>query len=821
MSHVSVANVVPSRSMLNTMQLPNIPRLSADEKSRSKYISEYEKFEPELRRHHIGTAETTNTLGLKDVPADFDRKVPSLSEPTKAEIEFARQHPSRSRSAKKSTAGGIAAVLAATAAQLTSNGTISALTATSSAKRGTVRLSTLVPQPLLRGNGAESRPPSAQTASAEVPPPKDSKELPPPVAAVPPSEAAEAPAAEAAPTSTSRAPRFSTAASQPSLLKKPTLDVKASMTQPHIRSAPPPTKIFASTAAATVPARKSAAAPRGNSVRWTRISPSQPPQPPAVANASTTAEQTARVLCVLLEPPKQYVTSLDLDLSCFDLDWMRSGAAPPSRMTTITNYGDTPGGISPSTKINSPRSAITLLEHGVSLKDWIVSDTDSSIAGSAGVRLPSDSAEQSARLCAELQQHRRAHLQAQQKAAQEELEKSYLALCSRTSLQQLLTCYQQVRHSFLHPDADLDEEEKAALSTVVMQRQQRQRRVFETNKIRMLRQVQQAKELHVRLEAAERRQQQAEADAEEERRRKVAEEMIARQLQQQRLEARRAERERREEAVQVELQARMKKVEARNAERLAARERQQRALRQEREAQTAERDRRMERNTALLEEQAALRQQKRLEKEKKLEELRRAREAKMAEEQRLQVEKQLRAAQQRDEARRRAAEAEEAARTAALERHAQVEAQLQAFHARRREEAFQRAMAEAEHHKRLEETRAEAFAKEEKFKATIQEKLQQHEERYRSTRAQQLAELAWRCEAEREELEDKAYAVLQLHRMAEFNKLHTVADLLQKHKAASAVSRQRQLICEQAMRDRERLREERDALKQQLASSVM
>jgi hypothetical protein len=826
------------------MQLPNIPRLTADEKSRFKYISDYERFEPELRRHHIGTAETTNTLGLKDVPADFDRTVPSLSDPTRAEVEFARQHPRRACSAKRHAEGGPSAVsIAAAGIYIAANPTPPSATAATGTKGGSLLFTT--PPPRIQqceGGNDEHRPPSAQKASLDGSSPTVNKELLSVSAAVPLSDvpevapsagvatagasaaaiaeaaAAKTPVAEKDLAATSRAPRFPAAASpKPSELKKTPADAKMSMSLPQMRSALPFTKLTTAQQHAARSDSKSATSIRRSSAR--RAQRMYSPPSPTPAPRSTSVVETARLLFVLIEPPPQYVTSLALDFSCFDLGWMRNEAAPPRHLTTIANYSGAAGAANPPAKINSPRSVLTLLEHGASLKDGAMSDTginnySSSDPVDAGVGCAS------AHLRAELQQHRRAHLQEKQKVMREALEKSYAARCSRIPLDELVDCYRQLRRANLHSDAAIDEAEKATLSTAVLQRQERQRRVFETNKMRMLRQIQKAKELQERQVAAERRQRQAEAEAEEERRRKAAEEEMARHLQQERFEARRAEREQREEAVRMELQSRMMQAEARNAERAAARKRQQRALQQEREAQAAERARRVERNTAVLGEQAALQQQRRLEKEKKMEKLRLAREARRAEEQRLQTEKQQRAAQQRDEARQRAALTEEAVRAVALERQTQAEARLQDFYARRREEAVQRAAAEVEHQKRLESARAEAYAKEEQFKTFIREKLQQHEERYQDTRVRQLAEIAWRREAEREEQEDKAYAVLQLQRKAEFHKLQMVVDLLEKRKAADAVIRQRDLVCEQAMRDRERLREERDTLKMQLANSA-
>lgn len=797
-SRASTANSSLARSGSNAMLLPNIPRLNADEKSRFKYISEYEKLEPELRRHHIGTAETTNTLGLKDVPADFDRRVPLMSDPTRAEIEFGRQHTGRARSAKKVASGGTAGSTKGTAAATA----LFPSEAAAAPKRGTTQSNSpsSTQQPQQRLSAAEIRPSSGRRASQEGPLPRENKE---PLLFL----AATAAAA-------------GTAAAFPSALSKKLVaaaaDAKVPMSIPRLRSAPPPPTKTTAQRSTSLPDKKAFKAPRCDSVRRASTTPAPPPAPPA--RSLTSAEEVARVLCVLLDPPPQYVSSLDLDLSCLDLEWLRNGAATPRHLTNITNYCDGLDAGNAPLKVNSPRSVITFLEHGVSLTDWVEDDADSN--AHRGDCAGDSSGSVSTRLRAELQQHRRAHRQAQRRAACAELEKSYLAFCSQVSLQDVLACYRQARRASLNSNAAIVAQEIAAVSTAVIQRRERQRRVFETNKMRMLRQVQQAKELQERQEAAEQRQQQAELDAEEERRRKATEEETARRLQQERLAARRAEREQREEAAWRQLQSRMVKAEARNAEQVAARERQRRVLQEEREARATERAQRVARITATLEEQAARQDQKRLEKERKVAEMRLAREARLAEEQRLQTEKHQRAAQQRDEARQRAAEAEEAARAAALERQAQVETRLQGFYGRRRDEAAQRAALEAEHQKRLEEARAEAYAKEAQFKRATQEKLVQHEERYQDTRAHQLADIAWRRAAEREEQEDKAYVVLQLQRKAEYQKLYTVADLLEKRRAANAVTQQRNLICEQAMRERDKLREERDALKKQLASSA-
>lgn len=71
----------------NTMVLPNIPKMT-DDKNKIKYMTDYEKYEAELLKHHLGNPESTVTMGLKNIPVNFERTVPSQDEPTAAEVEY-------------------------------------------------------------------------------------------------------------------------------------------------------------------------------------------------------------------------------------------------------------------------------------------------------------------------------------------------------------------------------------------------------------------------------------------------------------------------------------------------------------------------------------------------------------------------------------------------------------------------------------------------------------------------------------------------------------------------------------------------------------
>ncbi|CAJ1038196.1 hypothetical protein Q4I30_008099 [Leishmania utingensis] len=797
------------------MTLPNIPRIAADERSRQKYLSEYEKYEPELRRHHLGAADTTSMLGLKDVPADFDRTVPSLLGPTEAELEYERACESRKAQAMRKGRRGVSA-------WATQAATTDVLTPAAG--------KSISPQPPLFVS-ADKEPqqrgtPSASCSSSAADTPTTTAAAPAALAAgeeamqLTPVEAAgtrtrTAEATEAAP---GHIPPPSSAGPRQKPAPPPT-----SMSQPRARTAPslkpPPTATRlgqhnSSSSVTSAQAVRPKLGQRSQPVRGILPAtvPTTPRRPcaPFAAHEASTAESTARLLRVLLDPPQQYASSLHLNLSFFDLGWLRNGKAVPHRLTTIASYFSD-NGASPQLRINSPRSVLTLLENGVSPKDWDPR-SDTAFAFTLG-ETPQDMAA----VQAEVLEHRRAYVQEQRDALHRTLQDSYSLLCARAPFNELVGSYRRLCEADMFESAALEEKEMS-LATAVLQRQEQQRRVFETSRARMMRQVQQAKELQERQDSAVQRKLQAEAEAEGERRRKAMEMQARHRIQQARLEAHHAERQRREEAYKQLLQARLNKAATCNAERMAARERQRQTMQQRREAQEAERSRRLVRNAAILEEQAAVQEQKRQEKEASLEKLRATREARLGEEHRVLVEKQQRAAYLREDAKQRAAEAEEAVRQAALQRQLQAEERQRAFQARRQEEAAQRAAALATHHERLNEIRTQALAKEELFKATVEEKHRQHEDHHRDTRARQLVNIMWRREADWEREEAKAYAVLQLQRIAEFNKLHTVVDLLEKRKAANTIVRQRELIYEESIRARDKLRAEQDALKQRITS---
>ncbi|GET93415.1 hypothetical protein, conserved [Leishmania tarentolae] len=798
--------------------LPNIPRITSDEKSRQKYLSEYEKYEPELRRHHLGDAESTKTIGLKDVPPDFDRTVPSLVGPTAAEIEYERSREGRKTQILRKGHRGVSARVARAAGTENSTPTAQKL---------------IVPQPPqiaptdeepqqkgtsspLRPGSAAGTPTTAATAAPAaseeaarlIPADADGTRNWAAVVTEAPSARMPQPPAErlhSKPTTTT------TPLSQPRARTAPSLKPQKDAT--HFRQR-------TGTSSASV-ARTARPKSRQQAELEQATSPATAPttprrlRTPFAARELPTAETTARVLRVLLDPPQQYASSLHLNMSFFDLGWLRNGQAAPRHLNTIANHFKD-NGTSPQLRINSPRSVITFLENGASPKDW---DPRSSAASPSAAALSAlgGATQGAASVQAEVHEHRRAYVQAQRDALSRTLQDSYSVLCARVPFNELVDWYHRLSEADKLEDAVQDDQ--SSLATAVQQLQERQQHVFETNKVRIMRQMQQAKELQARQEASVQRKLQAEAEAEELRQQKALEEQERRRLQQARLEAHRAERQRREEAYKKQLQDRLDKAEICNAERVAARDRQLQAMQQRREAQEAERLRRLERSTVALEEKFAAEERKRQEKAAKLEKLREEREARLVEERRMLVEKQQRAAFLREEARQRSEEAGEAARQAALQRQLHADERLREFQARRQDEAAQRAVLMAAHHERCNVIRSQTLAKEELFRATVEDKQRQNEEHHRERRSRQLTDIMWRREANWEEEEVKTYAVLQLKRIAEFSKLYTVVDLLEKRKAANAVVRHREIICEKVLRARDDLRARREILKQEVEKS--
>ncbi|KAG5490217.1 hypothetical protein JKF63_00336 [Porcisia hertigi] len=804
----------------STITLPNIPRIAADEKSRQKYHSEYDKYEPELRRHHLGAAETTKTIGLKDVPAEFDRTVPSPLGPTEAEMEYGRICEKRKaqRQRKGARTAGVRLAPTMKSPRLTPmprNLTLprppqSAAIEDEPQQRGSLSAS-------FRSSASGTHATSA--TAAPVPPAVSEEPTGPTTVEV---DGTHTVGADVVVTTLAHTPQ-----PPPALTRQKSATVTTPTSQLRARTAPPRKR---SQSAKSLGQRSGRSCTPLNGVTEPKprhpspavgavLSSTAPPPTPLRPSSAfrvhgpPTAESTARLLRVLLDPPQKYVSSLRLDVSSFDLKWLRNGQSAPHQMVTISSYFNDDAA-SRQSRINSPRSVITLLENGVLPQDW---NPKSYAAPAATMSAFGDIEQEASSLQSEICAHRRAHVQAKRDAIRRALQDSYSSLCAQVPLNELVSWYRDLRQDDTLPNAALETEE-LTLETVAQQRPVRQRWVLEGNKPPMARELQLIKKFQGRQEATAQRKLHEGVEVDVWRRNKMQAEQESRQPQQIRLEAHLVERQRREEEYQRELQSRLEKAEARNAERAVAREKQLRKLQQQREAQEAERVRRLERNMAAQEEQAAALEKKRREKEAKIEQLRAMREARLEEDHRRLVEKQQQVAYLRDLAKRRAAEAEEAARQAALERQLQVEERLRELQARRREEAVQRMVAEIAHHEHLNEIRSQALAREEMLKATVEGKNRQNEEHYRTARLRQLADIMWRREAHWEEEEAKAYAVLQLQRIVEFRKLYTVAQLLEKRKAAEAVVRQRELMHEQAMRSRDELRAQRDLLTERIAT---
>lgn len=461
-------------------------------------------------------------------------------------------------------------------------------------------------------------------------------------------------------------------------------------------------------------------------------------------------------------------------------------------------------------EITSPRSVLVLLRSGVAMEDLQAtvepSDLEAATQPLMGKR---PDAETQKAVLQRLTQQRRA----QSEALLNALVREYNSFCSQVQLDSLIAAYHRVVEEEKQ-QVTISEEDQASMATAVLLRQERQHRVFESNKIRMLREVQQAREAHDRHVIAEERHREAEAEAELLRTTKAKEREEQRQRQQERLEARREEREAREEVYKQLLEERLTKASERSDERARARERQVQARHAQRLAREEERQRRISRNMAVVAEQAVALEKKREEKDARLVELRQEREARLQEEHTVLHEKQARAARQREEAKARAQDVEDQLRIASEEAFHAAEVRYEEFRAHRQEAVAERTAREAQHQQRLEELRDDLFKKYDSIRTATIEKHRRCEENWVATQKERLVNLMWKRETELEQARMKTYSIRQQQRVAEFQKLQTVVNLMAKRRAADVVVRQREVIYEQAMRDRVVLREERETLKE-------
>lgn len=508
----------------------------------------------------------------------------------------------------------------------------------------------------------------------------------------------------------------------------------------------------------------------------------------------------ADLLRVLVDPPKEYAASLKLDLKWLDIDWIVHKRSRPPQLTTLHNWQSLHRADYTLPHITSPRSALVLLRNGVSMQDLLlerVKDDD--------VQLPHDPA-----LRVAVQNYRREREKVRRDDLAEMLLSDYHNMCSKYSQQDLITA--------VNTPVDISERQDVRSSTSLSERQEKQRKQFEINKLRMARVNELAESLHEKRKTAEERRRKAEVEQREALEAKLRSEAEARRAQQERLIKQRQKMEEMEQAYLENLKHRQELAEKRNEERLLAQARQFELRQKVRHEKEEERKKRFAHTAALQEQQAMEVELKRLQAEKKMAEIDELRRLKIVEEKRLLKEKQERVKEARKEAARRAAEQEESVRETAFKRQQEVEERLARFIEMRGALAVKRAKTEEEKKEKRLDALINSKRAEEEFKRQTEEKQLKHMEMYNELANNKLLHLTLLREKEREAASAKAFAIKQLQRMEEFKKIRNISNLILKRRIAEHLEEQRAKLLQESLAERDKLYREKQELRQRLAA---
>ncbi|KEG12398.1 hypothetical protein DQ04_01741000 [Trypanosoma grayi] len=759
-----------------TMTIPNIPKVT-DERARMKLLCDYEKYEPELFKHHLGTPETTRTIGLKLVPVDFDRRVPSRNEPTIAERELEARK--RNKNQKKSSLTGPArkrmadshnaavpeaAAVAATRSEHT-NRLSSARASSHSPNTASVPVPEHVLPPSARRNGSARSGESLTTSYS----PTDA------LAGEKPKEAASGRTSprRVQPRTQRLRPQKPQKLPQDAGGEKDLLDTK--VVEKLLHSVPP-------------------------ALRKGDNSPSIPQVPPIRKPEEVlNAERCGNLLRVLLNTPPEFSESFHLDLRNIDLRWMR-GSRYPDALVTLQTWRGAEKKNDSIQSLNSPRSVIVLLRNGIAMEDLLPSEIRDD-----DPLLPKD--QETRRLVKQMRMER--DLRTRESLLQK-LRDEYVPLCRAVNLADVLKAFRSTEKR----------ENSVELPTSIKVGHERRQRILETSKKQMEKQLAFVKNVHERQLVAEERHRKVEEEARARIERKKEEELLARQRAAERLATQRQKAVEMEAVYQKELEERHARAEEKNARRIEAQQRLIEQRRAERMKMAEERQRRFERIAELQEQQKLQVQRKYEEKDDKLQRLREEQERRREDMHQKMLEKAAKSVELRELARQRAALHEERVRQAAAEQQRKVEERLLRFHHDTEEARAKRAQQEEVKRERFKEIISIADHKLATFKEEVLEKQMQHEKNFIEIQRQRQAELLAKREREREEMEATAFAVVRNKRMTEFEKLEMVLRLLSKRDAAVFLERQRELLLHETHKSRDAMLEERNMLKKQISQQT-
>ncbi|RNF09507.1 hypothetical protein TraAM80_02116 [Trypanosoma rangeli] len=744
--------------------IPNIPKV-VDERARIRLLCDYEKYESELFKHHLGTPETTRTLGLKFVPVDFDRRLPSRDEPTLAEREYEASRRFRKKNRQSSYSAAISGQsprYEAADAQPAAF-TLNEAANTSLMQPSTVA-STSVPLPehvlpLTMSRNRSVRP--TRAPSIPVHPP-----LPPEATVLETSEKKTAPVAAQKKLSPTRP-------------LQQTSQEKESKPQPEMKM---------ETIRPTVPEKQLRPA---SSRKSGAVSGSSGGLPQSKSEKVLSAEHCAQLLRVLLCTPPEYSESFKLDLRNIDLRWMHGSRYPSSFVTLHTWHPPENGASVPS--LNSPRSVIVMLQNGIAVDDLVPHTTIHD-----GALLPTDP---------ELRQLvKRMRIERKQRCREnllQTLSEKYMELCRSVNLADVLKAFRNdgKRNIVVEIPASLKIDHERRQRALLMERN------------RLEKQINYAKDLHTRQLIADERQLRAEEEAQARIEAKKAEERLAHERAAERLALQRQKIAEREAFYRKVLQERQARAAERQARYVEAQQQKMEHRRKEQQRLAEERHLRFERVAERQEKQKLMIQQKHEAKEEKLHRLHEEQERRREELHAKILESAAKSMGLRELVRKRAAMHEEKVRQLAEEQQQKVEERLVRFRQSSKEARARRALEEEKKRTRTKEVLTAAAEKINSLKEETIKKQEKHNKLFDELQHQREAELVTRQEREREDMEAKSFAVVRNKRVTEFAKLETVLQLLSKREAALSLEMERAVLRQEMCKAREAMVAERQALK--------
>lgn len=756
--------------------LPQFPKCDDSKVQRAKWIQDYDRVQSELLRNHLaeGATNQTATMSLRQLPADWEEQM-RHQQAQKAQLEAIRQ---RAIEKKKKERGH--SPPKPSHANDTSHGDHSSFY--KSGPRGPAdNLSTKNNQSYNR-QAKDAAFTKARAATADLYSPSQKK---------------------------FSAPKESTPARAQSRLLNISEIRSTSPHRPTTSSAPAYSRLSLSP-------MKIQESGVNESVTST-----------LAASRLPTTHECARMVNNILLPPASFKASVRPNLEYIDLRWIskyKSGDHVACGLTLDSMREDIfTAPAANNTALNSPRSVIVLLRNGCTVEDLQVRPMEYFRSGknktstahhSSSLALGPSS--YSSEMNDELALLAHKHFEDRRSSLAAALRLEYHSLCREVSLLELLEEAFNLRNAnridddgattgvtFLQARKDrLAIRQQIEMEQIAKQQEsaeQLRRKVAENEEKRFLADLEHKKRMEAKREAAFARQREAEKRQEQLRQSttKLQEEY------QERLE----ERKHRLELKELKLQE----------NRLAHRE----ELRRIAQQTAAKREARISRQQELQEQlinslQERRQQQEELEQErilKKEKDLQVHREQLLA--------SQKLAQERREESKRTAAQLEEEIKEKAIEKAEQAAQRLQEFNARKRQQFAEQALEETKKSEQRKQTFEQAVQRQEERKSTFLAKRSAHDQRYMELETIRNHDIAKQQELERQEEDDKRLYVKRRTQAMQFDQLMSIGNIEQKKEKGEAVSRQRDKLVEHMLKEREKLRLQRERYNEDLYSKAV